>query len=34
MIGRPVAGTYYVTVVGETDYSGVTVLGNFTNTTP
>lgn len=32
MIARPVAGTYYMTVVGETDYSGVTVLGNFTNT--
>ncbi len=30
MIGRPVAGTYYLTVVGESDYSGVTVLGNFT----
>ena len=29
-VSRPVAGTYYVTVVGETDYSGVTVLGNFT----
>ena len=32
MLGRPAAGTYYMTVVGETDYSGVTVLGNFTNT--
>lgn len=30
MITRPVAGTYYLTVYGETDYSGVTVLGNFT----
>lgn len=28
-IARPVAGTYYVTVYGETDYSGVTVLGTF-----
>lgn len=28
MLGRPAAGTYYVTVVGETDYSGITVLGN------
>jgi len=34
MIGRPAAGTYYMTVVGETDYSGVTVLGNFTNLNP
>jgi hypothetical protein len=31
MIGRPAAGTYYMTVVGETDYSGVTVVGNFFN---
>lgn len=31
MIARPAAGTYYVTVYGESDYSGVTVLGNFTN---
>lgn len=30
-IARPTAGTYYVTVVGETDYSGVTVFGNFTS---
>lgn len=30
MIARPAAGTYYVTVVGESDYSGVTVLGNYT----
>lgn len=29
-IGRPVPGTYYITVFGESDYSGVTVLGNFT----
>ncbi len=29
MIARPMAGTYYVTVFGETDYTGVTVLGNF-----
>ncbi len=29
-VSRPVAGTYFVTVVGETDYSGVSVLGNFT----
>ena len=28
-ISRPAAGTYYVTVVGETAYSGVTVLGSF-----
>lgn len=31
MIARPAAGTYYMTVVGEKDYSGVTVLGNFVN---
>jgi len=31
-IARPVAGTYSVTVFGETDYSGVTVLGSFTDT--
>ena len=30
MIARPVAGTYYLTVYGEADYSGVTVLGTFT----
>jgi len=30
VITRPAAGTYYVTVVGETAYSGVTVLGKFT----
>jgi hypothetical protein len=30
LIARPAAGTYYVTVYGETDYSGVSVLGNFT----
>lgn len=30
LIARPVAGTYYITVYGETDYSGVSVLGNFT----
>ena len=29
VITRPVAGTYYLTVVGEVAYSGVTVLGNF-----
>ena len=29
VVGRPVAGTYYITVVGETDYSGVSVLGSF-----
>jgi hypothetical protein len=29
MIGHPAAGTYYMTVVGETDYSGLTVVGNF-----
>ena len=29
-IARPVAGTYYVTVFGESDYSGVSVLGNYT----
>jgi hypothetical protein len=28
-INRPVAGTYYITVFGETDYSGVEVLGKF-----
>ncbi|MEO7066132.1 MAG: PA domain-containing protein [Rhodanobacter sp.] len=28
-ISRPAAGTYYVTIVGETDYTGVTVLGSF-----
>ena len=28
-ISRPTAGTYYVTIVGETDYAGVTVLGSF-----
>ena len=32
MIARPAAGTYNMTVVGETDYSGVTVLSTFTNT--
>lgn len=26
---RPVAGTYYVTVVGETAYSNVSVMGNY-----
>ncbi|MCX7512632.1 PPC domain-containing protein [Frateuria sp. STR12] len=26
---RPVAGTYYVTVVGETAYSGLGVMGSF-----
>ncbi len=30
MIPRPVAGTYYLTVVGAANYSGVTILGNFT----
>jgi len=30
LIARPDAGTYYVTVYGETDFSGVSVLGNFT----
>ena len=34
MIARPTAGTYYMTVVGETDYSGVTVLGSFVDNTP
>jgi serine protease len=29
-ITRPTAGTYYLSVVGEADYSGVTVLGTFT----
>lgn len=29
-IARPVAATYYITVVGEAGYSGVTVLGNYT----
>jgi serine protease len=28
-ISRPVAATYYVTVVGETAYSGLSVLGSF-----
>jgi hypothetical protein len=28
-INRPAAGTYYITVFGETDYSGVEVLGKF-----
>lgn len=32
MIARPTAGTYYMTVVGETDYSGVSVLSTFTDT--
>lgn len=32
LIARPAAGTYSVTVYGETDYSGVSVLGSFTNT--
>jgi len=32
VVARPVAGTYYIAVIGETDYSGVTVLGSFTNT--
>lgn len=30
IINRPVAGTYKITVVGETDFSGVSVLSNFT----
>lgn len=30
LVARPVAGTYYLTVYGETAYSGVTVLGSFT----
>ena len=29
-ISRPVVATYYVTVVGDSAYSGVTVLGTFT----
>lgn len=29
MIAHPVAGTYYLTVYGTTDYSGVKVLGTF-----
>lgn len=32
MIARPAAGTYNMTVVGETDYSGVSVLSTYTNT--
>ncbi|GGY32388.1 serine protease [Rhodanobacter panaciterrae] len=32
LIARPAAGTYSVTVYGETDYSGVSVLGSFANT--
>ncbi len=28
-ISRPAATTYYVTVVGETDYSGLSVLGSY-----
>ncbi len=34
MITRPAAATYYMTVVGEKAYSGVTVLANFTMPTP
>jgi hypothetical protein len=34
MIARPVAGTYYMTVEGESDYSGVTVLSTFTPPRP
>lgn len=30
VITRPAAGTWYLTVTGETAWSGVTVLGNFT----
>lgn len=30
LIARPVAGIYYLTVVGETAYSGVTVLATYT----
>lgn len=30
VVGRPAAGTWYVTVVGETAYSGLNVLGSFT----
>lgn len=29
VIGNPVAGTYYLTVFGETDYSNVGILGDF-----
>jgi serine protease len=29
LVSRPTAATYYVTVVGEQAYSGVTVLGNY-----
>ncbi|MGH8160273.1 MAG: PA domain-containing protein [Rhodanobacter sp.] len=32
LVARPVAGTYYLAVVGETDYSDVSVLGSFTDT--
>ena len=33
-VSRPTAGTYYVTLVGEADYTGVTVLGSFRAPTP
>jgi serine protease len=29
VVARPAAGTWYVTVVGETSYAGVSVLGSF-----
>ena len=29
-ISRPVVGTYYITIVGDSAYSGVTALGTFT----
>ena len=29
VITRPVAGTYYLTVVGESDYSGLSVIGTY-----
>lgn len=29
-LARPAAGSWYVTVVGRTDYSGVSVMGNYT----
>jgi serine protease len=29
VVARPAAGTWYLTVVGETAYAGVSVLGSF-----